>query len=102
VADDHRLAPIGGDGAAIGAVIADEADFLRIQPLAVLVPIGLVNHHALREHPVERFGKLQMAGIGHGAHEEARIEQMQDRVFDAANILIDGQPIGDGFAVHGF
>ena len=43
--------------------------------------------------PFERlFDRVQMAGDLHGAHEEARIEQMQDRVLDAADILVDRQP----------
>ena len=35
----------------------------------------------------------QIAAILHGAGEEARIEQVQDRVLDAADILVDGQPV---------
>jgi hypothetical protein len=34
-----------------------------------------------------------MPGLLHGAGEEARIEQVQDRVLDAADILIDRQPV---------
>ena len=34
-----------------------------------------------------------MAGCAHRAGEEARVEQVQDRVLDAADILVDRQPI---------
>src|ERR1700712_87547 len=37
-----------------------------------------------------------MAGLMHGPSEEAAVEQMQDSVFYAADILVDGQPpVGD-------
>ena len=61
------------------------------QPSRALV--GLVHDHALREQALERlFDRVQMAGRLHGAGEEARIEQVQDRVLDAADILVDRQP----------
>ncbi len=37
-----------------------------------------------------------MAGVAHGAGEEARIEEVQDRVLDAADILVDRQPLVGG------
>ena len=56
--------------------------------------IGLVHHHALGEEAGERLLQIiGMAGLLHRAGEEARIEQMQDRMLDAADILIDRQPI---------
>src|SRR5205085_236201 len=33
-----------------------------------------------------------MPGHAHGAREETAIEQMQDRMLDAADVLVDGQP----------
>ena len=36
-----------------------------------------------------------MAGRLHRAGEEARVEQMQNRVLDAADVLIDRQPLID-------
>ena len=56
---------------------------------AVGLPIGLVHHHALREHARERLLDADVAGRLHRAGEEAAIEQMQNRVLDAADILID-------------
>ena len=55
--------------------------------------IGLVDDHALREQAGERLVEAEMARLAHGPGEEARVEQMQDRVLDAADILVDGQPV---------
>jgi hypothetical protein len=52
-----------------------------------------VDHHALREQAGERLVDAEMAGAAHGAGEEARIEQVQDRVLDAADILVDRHPV---------
>ena len=57
--------------------------------------IGLVHHHALGEQAGERLVDAGMAGRLHRAGEEARVEQMQDRVLDAADVLIDRQPFVD-------
>ncbi len=59
---------------------------------AVTAAVGLVNHHALGEQALEGFLGFDMAGLAHGTGEEAGIEQMQDRMLDAADILIDRQP----------
>ena len=52
--------------------------------------------HALREQGVERLarGFRQMPGLDHRPREEPRIQQVQDRVFDAADILVDVHPVG--------
>ena len=63
------------------------------KPLAVRVAIGLVHHHALGEQAGERLVEIEVAALAHGAREEARIEKMQDRVLDAADILVDRQPV---------
>ena len=54
-----------------------------------------MHDHALREHAGERLVGPAMAGLLHRAGEEARIEEVQDRVLDAADILVDGQPVID-------
>jgi hypothetical protein len=46
--------------------------------------------------PLKGSFRVQMAGLTHGAGEEAGIEQVQDRVLDAADILIDRQPVVGG------
>ena len=61
-------------------------------PFALVALIGLVGHHALGEHALEGLAQAHMAGHLHRSGEEARIEQMQNRVLDAANILVHRQP----------
>ena len=41
-----------------------------------------------------------MASLVHGARVKARIEQMQNRMFDPTNILIDRQPIFCSFSIY--
>jgi hypothetical protein len=49
----------------------------------------------LGEQRIERLDRLrrQMPGDLHRPGEEARIEQVQDRVLDAADILVDIHPV---------
>ena len=79
---------------AIGA--NGEVNFFRVEPAAIRTLIAFMLDHALREQPSEGFIHGKVAGFLHGAREEARIEQMQNCVFNAANILINRQP-----AIHG-
>ena len=54
-----------------------------------------MHHHALGEQARERLIEVDVAGRAHGAGEEAAIEQVQDGVFDAANILVHRHhPVG--------
>ncbi len=50
--------------------------------------------------PAKGFGDADQAQLGHGAGEIARIEQMQDRMLDAADILVDRQPVIRRLFVH--
>ena len=68
------------------------ADLVRAEPAAVACAVGLVGHHALREKTPERLRNIEAAEPLEGAGPEARIEQVQDRMLDAADILRDGQP----------
>jgi hypothetical protein len=55
-----------------------------------------VRHHPLREQRVEglggRSGRCPVRIIAAG--EEARVEQVQDRVLDAADVLVHVHPVG--------
>ena len=52
--------------------------------------------HALREQAGERLAarQVEQAAVAQGAGEEAGVEQVEHRVLDAADVLIDGQPVG--------
>ena len=80
------------DGAP-AAGVRFETDLGRRDPLAGHVAIGLMDDHALGEKAGERLVEIEMAALAHGSGEKTRIEQMQDRVLDAADILVDRQPV---------
>ena len=68
------------------------------QPIAVIVTVGFVANHALGQQPGERFFQVKIAAALQGAGEEARIQQVQDSMFNPADILIHRQPIVGGLA----
>ena len=70
-------------------------DLLGQEPPAIGRLVRLVRDHALREEASERFaaGQVEQAGVAQGAGEEARVEQVENRMLDAADILVDGQPV---------
>ena len=43
----------------------------------------------------------RMAHVGERLAEEARVHQVQDRVLDAADVLVDGHPVVGDLAVPG-
>ena len=57
--------------------------------------INLMRHHALGEEGVERLNRLgrQMPRRVHRPRKEAAVKQMQNRVFNPADILIDVHPV---------
>ena len=94
----------GGDDFDLGAIFEEplavaQVDVFRVvidrAAIGALGPIDRVRDHALGEERVERLDRFlgQVAGGVHGAGEEAAIKQVQDRVFDTADILIDVHPI---------
>ncbi len=90
-ADDDRFAGGAVDGGAVGALL----DFLGIQPVVVGALVGFVVHHALGEQAGEGFLHRDVAGVLHRPGEEAGIQQVQDGVLDAADILVDRHPVID-------
>jgi hypothetical protein len=59
-----------------------------------------MSHHALREQAGKRLFHIDHADMRECTCPETRIEQMQNRMLDAADILIDGQPFFGNFAVE--
>ena len=58
--------------------------------------------HPLREEAGERLAEPDEAEVVHDLHEEPRVQQVQDRVLDAADVLVDRQPVvGDGVERNG-
>ena len=56
---------------------------------------AVLEHHALRQQPRERLVDRHEAEVAEHAAEEARVDQVQDRVLDAAAVEIDRAPVGD-------
>ena len=56
--------------------------------------------HALGEEPGEGLVELQVAALAHRPGEEARVEQVQHGVLDAADVLVDRQPVVDRRPIH--
>ena len=50
--------------------------------------------HALGHQACEGLVPLQIPGVAKRAHEETGIEKMQNRMLDAADILVDRHPVG--------
>ena len=73
-------------------IVAVALDLVGAEPAAVTGAISLVGHHPLREQPIERLGKAQLSEPLQRAGPEARVEQVQDRMLDPADILPDRQP----------
>ena len=82
-----------------------EVDLGWQQPLdrrGIRAPVGFVNDHTLSEERRERLLDVlggSMASRRHCADKKARVEQVQDRVLDTADILVDGQPVVDGLLI---
>jgi hypothetical protein len=53
----------------------------------------VVQHHALRHQARERLVEPHHAHVAHDLGPEARVEQVQDRVLDAADVLVHRHPV---------
>ena len=58
------------------------------------------NDHALGEKPLHRLGILYQSQVAHHFRPEARVDQVQDGVLHAADVLIDRKPVCDGLAIN--
>ena len=78
------------------------AHLIGLDPLPVLVAEGLVADHALGHQPGEGLVDADIAAALQRTHEEARVEQVQHRVLDAADVLVDRHPVVDGSPCESF
>ena len=53
----------------------------------------MVEQHALGEKPRERLVDMHQPHVAHHLGPEARVEQVQDRVLDAADVLVHRHPV---------
>src|SRR5207248_8133790 len=73
---------------------------VREEPFAVGALVGGVTDHALGEEAREWLLEIEIAALGERARKEAGIEQMQHRVLDAADVLVDRHPVVDVLALE--
>ena len=105
-ADLHRLAVraqgCAGDAAAL---VTLHVHLGRVDPVlgpvGVVAVVGLGDDHALGEQVGRRLVAVHQPRIAHQLVEEAEIHQVQDRVLDAADVLVHRQPVVAA-AIHGF
>ena len=60
----------------------------------------MVQHHALREQLGEGFVHFDQAQIAHHFGPETRIEQVQNGMLNAANVLVHGHPVVSTLGHH--
>lgn len=86
----------------VGTVFSD--DFFRRDDVAFgFTHLAAVEEdHALCQEAFERFDVVNEAGIIEDFHEETGIHEMQDSVFDAADILVDVHPVVGFLRIPGF
>jgi len=72
----------------------------RKYPFTRFGSIGLMDDHALGEQVGKRFLHFNVSRLAHGAHIKPRIEQVQNGVLNAADILVDRHPISCGTCLN--
>ncbi len=60
----------------------------------------MVEHHALRQQVGEWFVVVDQPEIAHHLGPEARVEQVQDGMLDAADVLVDRHPVVGALIDH--
>jgi len=77
----------------IGAIGLDH--LIRVHHIALgFAHLGAVfDHHALGQEVQEGFIDLEISQVAQHLGEEAGVEQVQDGMFDPADVLIDRQPV---------
>ena len=86
-ADEHDVGPRGVGAVALDVALGRDDVAARLGHLR-----PFAGDHALREEPREGLLEVQVAQVGERLREEARVQQVQDRVLDAADVLVDGHP----------
>ncbi len=67
----------------------------------VAARVDVVEHHALGEQALEGLIDLHQPEVAHDLGPEAGVEQVQNGVLDAADVLVHRHPVARAFADHG-
>ena len=71
-------------------------DVVRVVVLAARVLVAVGEDHPLVEQPLERLLGVHQAAVEQHLVPEARVEQVQHRVLDAADVEVDRHPVALG------
>ena len=78
-------------------LVAAALHIVERDPLSDGGAVALLDDHALVEQPRERLLEVAQPHVVQGVRDKARVQQMEDGVLDAADVLVDRQPaIDDG------
>ena len=77
----------------VGAVLVDLGGECGALAAALGHLLALAEHHALIQQRAERLGEAHVAQVEEHLGDEAGVQQVQDRVLDAADVLVDGRPL---------
>ena len=77
----------------VGAVLLDHVVGIDHVPLRLRHDLPVLEHHALRQQARERLVEVRQADVAEHPAEEARVDQVQDGVLDAAAVEIDRAPV---------
>ena len=83
------------DSAGVGAELGDHVVGADDVALGLGHLGAVADDHALREQARGGLVVGDEPQVAHHLGEEARVDQVEDRVFHAADVLIDGEPVGD-------
>ncbi len=83
----------------VGAVARDRLVGRDDVPLRLRHLRAVAVDHPLGEEARERLAEAEQLHVVQHLREEARVEQVQDGVLDAADVLVDGQPVVDDLLV---
>ena len=91
----HGVLELGADD--LAAFIKHMLDVVRpevlLAALLAFARVDVIEHHALREQAGEGFVDFYQPQVAHHLGPETCIQQVQNGVLDAADVLVHGHPI---------
>ena len=87
--DEHHVQP-----QRVGAVFLQHVVGIDDVALGLRHHGAALEHHALRQQALERLVEVDQPDVAQHAREEARVQQVEDGMLDAAAVEIDRHPVG--------
>ena len=89
------------DPGSVGAIAGDHVVGRNHVALGLGHLRAILDHHSLGKEALRRFVVLDKPKIAHHLGPETRVDQVQNGVLDAADVLIDGEPVRDLLRTEG-